>query len=239
MPSLSVVIPAYNEARRIEPTLQRVLAYLQARGEPYEVLVVDDGSTDATPHIAQRYAAQGVRVLSHGGNRGKGYSVRQGMLEAGYERVLFSDADLSTPIETLDRFLQFPEDVIIASRDMPGAHPRPGQPWYRWLLGQAFRGLVHGVVLRGFRDTQCGFKLFTRQAARAVFSKQTVDRFAFDVEALAIAVGCGFRVREVAVDWANHPETKVRLWRDGPKMILDLLAIARRRRRGKYRCRDG
>ncbi len=223
--SLSIVIPAYNEERRLGRTLRITLDYLRRRKLAYEIVVVDDGSIDRTVEVALEYATRGVRVLRNRVNHGKGYSVRRGVLSARHARVLFMDADLSTPIETLDQWAGEEGDVVIGSRFLRGSRIVLRQPWPRRVSGQVFRRLVSWLVLPGLHDSQCGFKLFTRKAAREVFARQTVRRFCFDVEVLAIARQQGLRIRELPVMWRNSDDTKVRLVHDSIGMFVDLLRI--------------
>ena len=234
MPRLSVVIPAYNEAERLPATLARVRAYLDARGEDYEIVVVDDGSSDAT---AERAAADGARVVRNQGNRGKGYSVRRGMLLATGARRLMTDADLSTPIEDLqhlERALDAGHQVAIASRALPGSNVEVHQGAFRELSGRAFNLLVRALLLPGLRDTQCGFKLFAAEAAQAAFSRCRLDGFSFDVEALYVARLRGLRVAEVPVTWRNDAASRVTLGR-GLLAFADLVAIRWNAARGRYR----
>jgi dolichyl-phosphate beta-glucosyltransferase len=184
---LSVVIPAYNEAHRIGPTLHHILAYLEAQGWTYEVLVVIDGSRDQTLAEVGKIARNcpHIVVLDNGVNRGKGFSVQHGMLEARGQFVLFSDADLSTPIEEVERLLhclQREYDVAIASRALPESDIRVRQPWWRQTMGKVFNWFVQLLVLPGIRDSQCGFKCFPRDVVRRIFPRQRIERFGFDVE---------------------------------------------------------
>ena len=240
-PQLSVVIPAYNESRRIGPTLDATLAFLGQAGLDGEVIVVDDGSADDTAALVTRYAESHpcVRLLQNGSNRGKGYSVRHGALDARGEVVLFSDADGSTPLSETPKLLAALEaegaDVAIGSRELPGSDLAVPQPRHRRAMGWVFRNLVRLIVVRGFRDTQCGFKAFRREAAQRVFRLQTLDGFAFDVEVLFIARRLGYRVVEVPVRWLDSPESRVRVARDSSRMFLDLLRIRLRAMRGAYR----
>src|SRR6266581_1363816 len=201
-PRLSVVIPAFNEAERLPRTLARVNAYLAGQEPAYEIVVVDDGSTDGTAESAQAGGGPALTLLRHQPNRGKGYSVRRGMLLARGERRLMTDADLSTPIEELPRLMARMDegyDVVIASRALPGANIEVHQPWYRENMGRAFNLLVRAVAAPGLHDTQCGFKLFAAAAAEEAFGAGRMDGFAFDVEALVIARLRGRRVAEVPV----------------------------------------
>lgn len=234
-PSLSVVIPAYNEEARLPATLARVRAYLDARGAPYQVLVVNDGSSDRTAELAR---AQGgpVELLHHAQNRGKGHAVRAGMLAAAGERRLMTDADLSTPIEELPKLeaeLARGFDIAIGSRAVAGARIEVRQPFYREAMGRLFNRLVQGLLLPGLCDTQCGFKLFTAAAAGAAFGPARLDGFSFDVEALYLARRQGLRVAEVPVVWRNDAATRVGL-SGGARAFLDLVRIRAAAARGRY-----
>ena len=235
-PLLSVVIPAYNEARRLPSTLTRVREHLGARGVEHEIVVVDDGSTDATAEVA-RAAGNAVRVLRHQPNRGKGYAARRGMLAATGERRLMTDADLSTPIEELAKLeaeLDRGFDVAIGSRAIAGARIEVRQPAYREAMGRLFNVLVQALLLPGLSDTQCGFKLFTAEAAEAAFTPCRLDGFSFDVEALYAARRRGLRIAEVPVVWRNDAATRVSLGGGGAAFV-DLLSIRLRALRGAYR----
>jgi dolichyl-phosphate beta-glucosyltransferase len=233
--ALSVVIPAYNEARRLPATLARVGEHLAVRGVPHEIVVVDDGSSDGTAEVA-RAGGEAVRVLRHEPNRGKGYAVRRGMLAATGERRLMTDADLSTPIEELSRLeteIDRGFDVAIGSRAAPGARIEVHQPAYREAMGRVFNLLVQALLLPGLADTQCGFKLFTAGAAEAAFSPARLDGFSFDVEALYVARRRGLKVAEVPVVWRNDAATRVGL-AGGGAAFLDLLRIRLLAWRGAY-----
>lgn len=235
-PHLSVVIPAYNEAGRLPRTLARVTDYLRVWGRPHEILVVDDGSTDGTAERAREAGGSAVTVVRNEANRGKGYSVRRGMLLARGERRLMTDADLSTPIEELDRLaarLDEGYDVVIGSRALPGANVEVHQPWYREGMGRLFNIMVRLLVLPGIRDTQCGFKLFTAEAARDAFSAARLDGFSFDVEVLFISRRRGRRVAEIPVTWRNDAATRVSSLR-GFLAFLDLLRIRANDWAGRY-----
>jgi glycosyltransferase involved in cell wall biosynthesis len=238
--SLSVVIPAYNEASRLPATLGRVSAYLASRGFDFEeILVVDDGSTDGTAARAEAFAAShpNVRVLRNPGNRGKGYAVRNGMLEARGDWRLFTDADLSSPIEEVEKLVGAVRDrhagVAIGSRALDRSLISVHQPPYREIAGKFFNLVMRLAVGLPFRDTQCGFKLFSREAAEAAFSRQLLERFGFDVEVLLIARLHGFHIEEVPVKWAHVEGTKVSTW-NGAQSFLDLLVIRWNRLSGKY-----
>lgn len=228
-PMLSVVIPAFNEVDRLEPTLRRVIEYCRAERPSYQVLVVDDGSSDGTAALARRVGLEcpELQVIELGANRGKGAAVRAGMLAAEGRRVLFSDADLATPIEELaklERALDGGHDIAIASRAAPGADIRVRQHPLRELMGRSFNLMVRLAAIGGIRDTQCGFKLFTRAAARDLFGRAAVDGFAFDVEILWLARG-RYRVAEVPVVWRHVEESKVSPGSDAARMFVDLIRI--------------
>jgi len=234
-PRLSVVIPAFNEAQRLPATLARLHAYLDARGASYQVLVVDDGSTDGTADVA-RTASGPVEVLRHAQNRGKGHAVRAGMLAAGGERRLMTDADLSTPIEELPRLeaeLERGFEVAIGSRAVPGARIEVHQPFYREAMGRLFNRLAQTLLLPGLHDTQCGFKLFTAEAAETAFAACRLDGFSFDVEALYVARRRGLRIAELPVVWRNDAATRVGL-AGGATAFLDLVRIRLSAARGRY-----
>ncbi|HVR70780.1 MAG TPA: dolichyl-phosphate beta-glucosyltransferase [Vicinamibacteria bacterium] len=231
---LSVVIPAYNEAARLPRTIERVERFLA--GRLYEIVVVDDGSTDGTVEAARAVAGRDLVVLRNDVNRGKGYAVRRGMLAARAERRLLSDADLSTPIEELGRLescLDTGFDIAIGSRALAGSRVEIHQPWYRENMGRLFNVCVRALAVPGVRDTQCGFKLFAARAAQAVFAAARVDGFSFDVEALFIARRLGYRIAEVPVVWRNDAATRVGLG-GGFRAFPDLLRIRLNGWRGAY-----
>jgi dolichyl-phosphate beta-glucosyltransferase len=234
--SLSIIIPAYNEEKRLPATLLRLQEYLAASTWEFtEIVVVDDGSRDGTAAVAE---AAGVRVLRNPGNRGKGYSVRHGMLEAKGDWALFSDADLSTPIEEVVRLWGAAErehaPVVIGSRavdlSLVGVH----QPFFREMSGRFFNLAMRAVTGLPFHDTQCGFKLFESAAAREIYRKQTLDGFGFDVEVLYIATHLGYRTLEVPVRWNDVAGTKVSMWL-GAKGFWDPVKVRWNGMRGKYR----
>jgi len=230
-PSLSIIIPAYNEGPRLGRGLAQLREYARRSAERIEVIVVDDGSRDDTAAVAEGFerGPMSLRVLRNDRNRGKGYSVRRGMLAASGEVALMCDADLSTPIEEVAKLLYWLErgyDVAIGSRDMPDSVLAPAQPWHRRLPAMAFRALRRRLMLRDIRDTQCGFKCFRRGVVREVFSRQVVHNFAFDCEVLALARRLGYRLREVGVVWCNDPASRVHPVRDPLRAVLSLIGIA-------------
>ncbi len=239
-PHLSIVIPAYNEARRIGATFTMVREYVKSKSFPIELIVVDDGSTDGTADLLEKAGEQDptLRVLRNGLNRGKGFSVRRGVLEARGDFVLFTDADLSAPIEMADKLLAAVEsagaDAAIGSRalerDLIGIH----QPWFREFGGRFFNLLVRLFTGLKIHDTQCGLKLFRLATTRRAFELQQVEGFGFDPELLFLIERQGGKLIEVPVRWNDNPSTKVRFLRDATRMVMDLAALRWRALSGKY-----
>jgi dolichyl-phosphate beta-glucosyltransferase len=231
---LSVVIPAFDERERIGASLDSMRGWLEERHPSHEVLVVDDGSRDETAAIVARAAERWPRLqlLRLDANRGKGAATQRGVLQARGAWVLCSDADLSTPIEEADRLLEAGRraDVVIGSRSIEGADITRRQPLHRVLMGRVFNIATRAVTPGHHADTQCGFKLFRRDPARDVFSRLTIEGFAFDVEVLYLAHRLGYRVAEVPVTWHNDERSSVRIWRDPAKMFVDIFQIRRRHR---------
>jgi dolichyl-phosphate beta-glucosyltransferase len=240
MLDLSIVIPAYNEERRLPRTLDSIFAYLETRPYRSEILVVDDGSSDRTNEIVAgcqgRYP--GLRLISNGRNRGKGFSVRHGMLEARGEIALFSDADLSTPIEEADKLLAAVRDekydAAIGSRAINRNLIEVHQSAIREQAGIFFNRLVRWIMGIELSDTQCGFKAFRMERARIIFEQQRVERFGFDPEILFLAKRNGLRIAEVPVRWSHDFGTKVNVVGDGIQMFLELLRIRWDALRGRY-----
>lgn len=226
---ISIIIPAYNEGLRLGPTLHAIISYFETNALRYEVIVVDDGSTDDTADVVASFAqaSSSIRLISYPDNKGKGYAVRTGMLTAGYALLLTTDADLSTPIEEVAKLLAcFPAaDIAIGSRSIADAELRQPQPLLRRSLGMMFNRILRSLQLTRFSDTQCGFKLWESQAARQVFARCRINGFAYDVEALHLAEVFGFRIKEVGVIWQNHPGSKVNIITDSPMMLFDSLLI--------------
>ncbi|OGN03880.1 MAG: hypothetical protein A2831_03120 [Candidatus Yanofskybacteria bacterium RIFCSPHIGHO2_01_FULL_44_17] len=213
---VSVIIPAYNEEKRIEKTLLSVHEYLSRQSYDYEILVVNDGSKDQTSAIVHKlsFAVRNLRLVDNKENHGKGWVVRQGMLEAQGDYRLFMDADNSTTVDQVAGFLPFFEqgfDIVIGSRRIEGANIAVKQPWFRDFLGGAFRLVVRVLVPVGVTDSQAGFKAFSKKTAEAIFPKQTISRWAFDVEILAIARKMKFKIKETPIKWENDADSKVKL----------------------------
>ncbi len=223
----SIVIPAFNEARRLPPYLEEIIAFFDGRGAPYEVIVVDDGSRDGTAERVRETAGPApVRVIPLAGNEGKGAAVRHGMLAAVGAYRMFADADGATPIDELKRLeaaLTAGADVAIGSRALTGPGVSVVARPHRIVAGRVFNGLVARIGLPDVGDSQCGFKAFTARAAEAIFSKLRTRGFGFDVELLMLAKWQGFKVAEVAVNWADKPGSKVGVFKTGPGMFWEIL----------------
>lgn len=237
-PDISIIVPAYNEERRLPETLERIAAYVRASGREAEILVVDDGSTDGTAAVAESFRDKfgAIRVLSNGVNRGKGYSVRHGMLEARGRIVLFTDADLSAPIEEADKLFAALEthDVAIGSRALDRRLISVHQSRFREFAGIIFNAIVRLCLRLPFVDTQCGFKAFRREPCRIIFEQQRIERFGFDPELLYLARHHGLRTVEIPVRWGHSPATKVSMFRDSLQMFLDVLIIRWNAIAGRY-----
>jgi dolichyl-phosphate beta-glucosyltransferase len=235
---VSVVIPAFNEAARIGDTLRRISEYLKCAPFSAEILVVDDGSSDETSAIVERSEYSNLRLLQNGRNRGKGYSVRHGVLASTGEYVLFSDADLSTPIEELEKLLkaavQENADVVVGSRGLDSRYIEKHQSTVREGGGRMFNVAVRILLGLKIRDTQCGFKLFKRERVQSAFQKQTTDGFGFDPELLFVMSRQGLKILEVPVRWSHAEGSKIRFFRDGVRMLTDLLRIRWNNLTGKY-----
>jgi dolichyl-phosphate beta-glucosyltransferase len=237
---LSVIIPAYNEERRLPKTLREIDKYLRNQNYDYEILVVNDGSKDKTVEVANSLLPKikSLRVTGYKKNQGKGYAIRFGMLEAKGNYRLFTDADNSTSIDQIEKV--WPElekglDIVIGSRDVKGAVLSPPQPWVRKLiLGEGFK-LYRKIIIGLWRlqDTQCGFKCFTKKSTEAIFQKCRINRFAFDPEILVIAQKLGYKIKEIPIYWKNDPESKVK-FKSIFKMALDLIKIRWNLITGKY-----
>jgi glycosyltransferase involved in cell wall biosynthesis len=237
-PELSIVIPSYNEERRLPPTLARIRDYLRAQNLDAEIIVVDDGSADGTVRVAEEWRAQlpELRVVANGTNRGKGFSVRHGMLEARGRIALFTDADLSAPIDEVQKLFEALEeaDVAIGSRAMDRRLIQVHESHMREWAGIIFNFVVRMMTGLPFVDTQCGFKAFRRERCQIIFEQQRTDGFGFDPEILYLAKRHGLATVEIPVRWAHDPATKVHLVRDSFLMLLDLAAIRCNAVLGRY-----
>ncbi len=236
---LSVVIPAYNEALRLPTYLTSIVAYLRKRGERFEVVVADDGSTDDTVEVVNRMAQTmpEIRTVANPRNFGKGFAVRTGIANSYGKRVLFVDADGATPISEIERLEHAMRDgasIVIGSRAVSGPGIVRSTQSHRKVIGRIFNGIVSTLLLPGLKDTQCGFKLFTRDAAGATFGRQNLDGFSFDVELLFIGRRMRYRLDEVAVSWSDVSGSKVNLVRDAARMLVDIFRIVGRDIAGGY-----
>lgn len=241
-PFISIIIPAYNEEKLIEDTLRQVTEFFETKPYSYEVLVVDDGSRDRTVELVRGFGASTrgfpIQVLENVRNRGKGFSVRKGFRAATGEYACFSDADLSTPIVDIDKLLKWLEDgfdVAIGSRALKDSKVDLHQPWWREIMGKTFNKFVQVVAIKGIKDTQCGFKCFSRKAYSEVFKRQSIDGFGFDVEALFIARKLGFKIKEVPVTWVNRIESRVNPFLHPIQMLAELVLIRFRDLMGLYK----
>ena len=238
-PALTIIIPAYNEELRLSPSLELIASYIQKSGRETEILVVDDGSRDRTAAVAESFRGRIplLRVVPNGENRGKGYSVRHGMQEARGEIVLFTDADLSAPIEEADKLLAAlgEYDVAIGSRALDRNLIAVHESGFREFAGIVFNKIVRIVLWLPFVDTQCGFKAFRRERCKIIFEQQRIERFGFDPELLYLARHHGLKSVEIPVRWAHSPATKVNMLRDSVQMFLDVFTIRWNALLGRYR----
>ncbi len=238
-PELSIIVPAFNEELRLPATLEKIARYIDREKKIIEVIVVDDGSADCTAGVAESFRGRIAQlcVLANGANRGKGFSVRHGSLEARGKITLFTDADLSAPIEEANKLIAALEDhdVAIGSRAVDRSLIEVHESVFREFAGIIFNRIVRIVLRLPFVDTQCGFKAFRRERCRVVFEQQTIERFGFDPELLYLARHHGLSIVEVPVRWAHSPATKVSMMRDSLQMFLDVVIIRWNALRGKYR----
>jgi dolichyl-phosphate beta-glucosyltransferase len=234
---ISIIIPAFNEEKRLPGTLKKISDFIKKKRLKAEIIVVDDGSTDATAAVAAKFTGTRVRVIKNGKNMGKGYSVRNGAVNCSGEIILFTDADLSTPIKHLEEFISFHKqgyDVVIASRDLVESKVFVPQSHFREFGGKFFNLMVRAVTGLMVHDTQCGFKSFTKKAASLIFPRQTIFNFGFDVELLYIAERQKLSIKESAVEWSNDSATKVKFLRDSIKMFIELFVIRLNGAGGRY-----
>ncbi|MEW6083452.1 MAG: dolichyl-phosphate beta-glucosyltransferase [Chloroflexota bacterium] len=236
---LSIVIPAYNEERRLPETLEQVFRFLEKQSFASEVIVVENGSTDRTFEVAQEFAKEHENFRVFRTERGKGAAVKRGMLEAHGEYRFMCDADLSMPVGEILKFIPPSSndfDIAIASREAKGS-VRYNEPRYRHFGGRGINYIIQVLALPGLNDTQCGFKCFRADVAKDIFEKQTLSGWSFDIELLFIARRRGYRVREIPIEWFYHPETKVNAIRDALRMIGDIFHIRINAMRGRYEAR--
>ncbi len=230
---ISIIIPAFNEEKRLASTLDKIYGYLSAKDWQYEVIVVDDGSLDKTKEVALASSLNKsgkLILLQNHKNMGKGYSVKAGIFASKFEYTLFSDADLSTPIEEVEKlsfYISSGFDIAIGSRSIPGSDVKVHQPFYRESMGRLFNWLVQFFVFKGIIDTQCGFKLFKSRVAKELAACLAIDGFSFDVEMLYLALKRGYQVKEVPVIWLNSSASRVNPVIDSAKMFWDILRIKR------------
>jgi dolichyl-phosphate beta-glucosyltransferase len=224
---ISIIIPAYNEADRIGKSLEKAMEYLEEEGYNFELIIVDDGSSDNTATVASNYGSR-VKVLVQPRNLGKGAAVKRGMLEADGKIRVFSDADFSTPIYELNKLIQKINggaDICIGSRALDPEMIKEHQPFYREFMGKTFNKFVQLLFFRGIKDTQCGFKGFTADAANLIFSQSKINGFSFDVEILFLATKEGLTIEQVPVEWFNDTRSKVDPIKDSLKMLIELVKI--------------
>jgi dolichyl-phosphate beta-glucosyltransferase len=227
---LSIVIPAYNEEDRIGTSLTKIYNFLKKRNYDFEIIVVDDGSKDKTLNLLSEYSQNipNLIVLKNESNQGKGFSVKKGVLNSKGDIILFTDADLSTPIGELDKLIYWLDEgypISIGSRDLPESQVNRHQAWYREFMGKIFNRIIRLILNLDYHDTQCGFKCFRNDAALEIFKCLRLCGFSFDVEVLFIAKHLGIKVKEVPVRWYNSPESKVKIIRDSSKMLWDILKL--------------
>ncbi|HUK73846.1 MAG TPA: dolichyl-phosphate beta-glucosyltransferase [Candidatus Bathyarchaeia archaeon] len=238
--SYSIIIPAYNESERLTVSLPKVLDFIDGQGLQAEIIVVNDGSSDDTAGVVRRFAVlhPEIRLLENPGNCGKGYSVRNGMLNAHGDVLLFTDADLSSPVYEASKLFEAiasGADVAIGSRWLRAELQTERQPWHRQLYGRLFNLALRIVLGLKYRDTQCGFKAFTRAAAQTIFTRQRVERWGFDPELLFLSDKFKLRTVEVPVEWAHDHRSKISPLRDGLKMSLEMLSVRWNDIRGLYK----
>ncbi len=228
---ISIIIPAYNEEKRLPRTLRKIKEFLKKKDWDWEIVVVDDGSSDSSARIARK---EGAKVLRKEKNEGKGAAVKEGMLQAEGDFLFFTDADLSTPVEEIERFIPYLEDrydIVIGSRALPDSQIIVHQNWGREKMGKIFNFLVRLFFSLPYRDTQCGFKGFRREVAKDIFSQLQTPGFSFDVEVLILAKERGYRVKELGVQWANSSESRVKIFSSPLSMLKELLILKWKRKK--------
>lgn len=234
---VTVIIPAYNEKKRLPATLQTICRYFAGHDAEYEIIIVSDGSSDGTAEVINNMALEQVSVIEYHPNRGKGYAVRRGLQEATGDVVLLSDADLSTPIAEYGKLLTYIQkgyEVVLGSRGLHDSEVNKPQRWHRRFMGKTFNRIVKIFLFRDIEDTQCGFKLFSASAVEAILPWMSMDGFAFDVELVLIAQKRGLPIVEVPVKWYNSEESRVIIWRDPLRMLSEIFSIFIKLKTGKY-----
>ena len=233
---ISLVVPAYNEEKLIVSSLKNILTYMIKNKYNFEVIVVDDGSKDKTKEKVRSIKDKHVKLLSYKPNKGKGHAVKIGMLAAKGDLLLFLDADLSTPIEEIEKFIPLTKnyDVVIASRALKESQIKVHQPFYRELIGKVFNKMVQLLAVWGIKDTQCGFKMFTKKAANIIFKRQRIYGWAFDVELLFIAKKYRLKIKEMPVTWINEGDSRVSPIKSSIQMFIQILKINLNNIRGYY-----
>ena len=237
--SISVIIPAYNEGKYIEKAVREISNYLWKTFGSFEIIAVDDGSTDETLSILRNLSSKvsGLKVLYNGKNMGKGYSAKSGVLSASGKYIMFTDTDLSVPIDEIGKFVKKIDegaDVVIGSRAIKGANIIKGQNIVRKNMGRTFNLLIRMLLFSGIRDTQCGFKVFKNSVAKRIFNISRINGFSFDAEILYIAKKLGYKVEEMPVKWVNRPDSRVSMIRSSTRMFFDIFAIRRNNMKGFY-----
>ena len=236
---LSVVIPAYKEEERIHKSLEAIEKYQKTKDFIIEVIVVLDGTPDNTLEAAKKFEdrVSNLTIIDRKENKGKGYSVKEGVMKSVGEYVLFMDADNSTPIDQVDKLLRYAKknEVVIGSRYIEGGKLAIAQSFVRKTGGRVLNMIIRTLAVSGIRDTQCGFKLFENKASREIFKRQTFDRFSFDIELLSIARGLGYKIKEVGITWYDDPHSSVNPVKDGLKMIKNAWMVRKNVRAGKYK----
>jgi dolichyl-phosphate beta-glucosyltransferase len=233
---VSVVIPAYNESANIERSLSAILYYLNHKNYDFEVIVVNDGSKDDTLELAKKFLPE-IKIIENLGNKGKGYTVKNGILNANKENVLFLDADLATPIEEIEKALKYIDDypIVIGSRNLKDSVILTAQPFYRQLMGKTFALLARVIAGIKVKDSQCGFKMMKREAAQKIFPKITINGWCFDVELLFLAQLKNYKIKEIPVRWIdNAATTKIKPFKSSFEMLRDLLKVRSNYRKGLY-----
>jgi dolichyl-phosphate beta-glucosyltransferase len=233
---VSVVIPAYNESANIERSLSAILYYLNHKNYDFEVIVVNDGSKDDTLELAKKFLPE-IKIIENPGNKGKGYTVKNGILNANKENILFLDADLATPIEEIEKALKYIDDypIVIGSRNLKDSVILTAQPFYRQLMGKTFALLARVIAGIKVKDSQCGFKMMKREAAQKIFPKITINGWCFDVELLFLAQLKNYKIKEIPVRWIdNAATTKIKPFKSSLEMLRDLLKVRSNYRKGLY-----